>query len=79
MTDHAEVWLDTLAQQYGYIHDPKNRKGYPFRKTALFCLPTGRAVLLVWKFPKPSKIAFTSYYTAQGDFAKVLRKIFKKV
>ena len=36
-------------------------------------------ILLVGKFPKPSENPFTTYYTAQGDFAKVLKEIFQKV
>ncbi len=38
-----------------------------------------RCILLVGKFPKPSENPFTTYNTEQGDFAEVLRKIFKKV
>jgi|GEM_PF-5633717 len=35
-------------------------------------------ILLVGKFPKPSENPFTTYYTAQGDFAEVLAKFFQK-
>ena len=33
--------------------------------------------MLVGKFPKPSVFSLTTYYTAQDDFAKFLREIFK--
>ena len=36
-------------------------------------------ILLVGKYPKPSENPFTTYYTAQGDFAEVLKEIFQKV
>lgn len=30
-------------------------------------------------YPKPSENPFTTYYTAQGDFAELLAKFFKKI
>lgn len=48
-----------------------HKKEYPFPK-----MP---CILLVGKYPKPSDFPLTTYNTAQGDFAEVLRENFQKV
>ena len=57
----------------------KHRKRVP---TSVFCPPCAAAAsaeLLVGKYPKPSDFPLTTYNTAQGDFAEVLREIFQKL
>ncbi len=55
----------TINRKHSY------EQGYPFRKM--------RCILFVGKFPNPSCFPLTTYNTAQGDFAEVLRGIFQKV
>ena len=52
-------------------------KGYPFRKIVRFLSADSGDFCLLGSFPNPLFFSLTTYYTAQGDFAKFLREIFK--
>jgi hypothetical protein len=53
--------------------------GTHFRKIVRFLSVDSGRFLLVGEFPKPSDFPLTTYNTAQGGFAEVLRMIFIKL